>query len=386
MLKTVGQAGLLLSLAVVFHLPASLPLFRQDNLRSEAENFCAGVSDREDAVGLSYTQALACLFLDRPDKAEPLFQGLVEEIGEKPSLRLLFGLGFKMTEHWQMASDQFNRAIALDPLCPKTHFYLGVTLLRWKGVSASDLVTQHLQVELERDPNQYLPNFYLGLVSALDRNDDQAVTYLRKAIELEPSNPDPFLYLGQALARLDLTDEAVGALRESISLTVDPARNNYQVSNAEYVLGQLLLRTGDREAAIRHIRKSQSLKRLQFDAAQADFQMRKGTGIAAPPSGMASHDFRDLRDVEPGLSLVESASENQPQQVFKDLAAQAFRVTASVAFEQKDFESAVAYLEVAVTLSPERPALFFELSQAYSQAGRDKEAGEAFARYRKLEH
>ncbi len=99
----------------------------------------------------------------------------------------------------------------------------------------------------------YLPNFYMGLVHTLGRDDDEALRYLLKAIEIDPSNPDPYLYSGQVLFRSEKTHEAIETLRESIALTKNPGRNNYQVSNAEYILGQILLKSGSRKEAVQHI-------------------------------------------------------------------------------------------------------------------------------------
>jgi tetratricopeptide (TPR) repeat protein len=215
--------------------------------------------------------------------------------------------------------------------------------------------------------------------------------YLFKAIEIEPSNPDPYLYAGQVLARSEKTHEAIKALRKSIALTKEPGRNNYQVSNAEYILGQTLLKSGNREEAVQHIKRSQELKRLQYQAAQVDFQARTLTGVSAAPSGMASHDFRDLRDVEPGPNLNSPSPDEQAQaghksaeRLYRNIAAKALQTVAGLASERQDFASAVVYLETAVRLTPEEPDLFRQLSQAYARAGRHEQAEKALEKYKEL--
>ena len=365
--------------------------YAQDSFRSATHELCNAYSGTTGDSGFAYAQALACLALKRPAEAERIFQNVLSQMGESPSLRILLGIAFKITEHWQEAVREFERAIKLDPTGPKAHYYLGLTLLLSRGAPAFEPAMKQFQLELELNPDQYLPNFYMGLVLTLGRDDDEALRYLLKAIEIDPSNPDPYLYTGQVLVRSEKTHEAIEALRESIALTKDPGRNSYQVSNAEYILGQILLKSGSRKEAVQHIKKSQELKRLQYQAAQVDFQARTLTGVSAAPSGMASHDFRDLRDVEPGLNLNRPSPDDQTQaghksaeHLYRNTAAKALQTVAGIASEQQDLTSAVGYLETAVRLAPEKPELFYQLSQAYARAGHPKQAEKALEKYKEL--
>src|SRR5262249_3487762 len=105
------------------------------------------------------------------------------------------------------------------------------------------------QAELARDPNDYLSNYLLGLVCLTERKLEQAVTHLEKAMRLEPRKPDAPLYLGQALYLLRDEANAIDTLKEAIRLTSDPSRNQYQISNAHYLLSQALRRQGKLEEA-----------------------------------------------------------------------------------------------------------------------------------------
>ena len=359
-------------------------LYGQDNLHSMTRKLCNTPTGASDDAGLAYRQALACLLGKLPAEAERIFQHILASTGDSPDLRILFGMAFKATEQWQDAAREFERAIALDPTYPRAHYYLGLTLLLQGGASAFEAAMQEFQAELDRNPDDYLANFYLGLVHTLRRDDEDALHYLHRAIEIEPSNPDPYLYAGQVLVRSEKTQEAIEALRTSIALTKNPGRNSFQVSNAEYVLGQALLKSGNREKAVRHIQKSQELKRLQYEASQAEFQSRRDSGVSAAPSGMASHDLRDLKDADSSLNLDRPSPGDQPEHFLSKAAATVFESVAALASEHKDFAGAAGYLEIAVRLTPEQADLFNRLSQAYAQAGQREQAEEALAKYHEL--
>lgn len=356
----------------------------QDNFYSVARELCKAQPGAAEDAGVTYRQVLACLVGRLPAEAERIFQRILLSTGDSPDLRILFGVAFKASEHWQEAAQEFERAIALDPSYPKAHYYLGLTLLLQNGSSAFEPAMQEFQAELDHDPEDYLANFYLGLIYALRRDDGSALHYLQKAIETEPSNPDPYLYTGQILVRSGKTREAIMALTKSIALTEDPSRNNFQVSNSEYVLGQALLKSGNREKALQHIQESQKLKRLQYEASQAEFQSRQDSGVSSAPSGMASHDFGDLKDVGSCLNLSRPSPGDRPNVFLSKAAATAFNIVAELSSEHKNFASAAAYLEIAVKLTPTQADLFFRLSQAYAEAGQRERAEEALAKYRDL--
>ena len=99
---------------------------------------------------------------------------------------------------------------------------------------------------------------------------------------------------------------------------------------------------------------------------------------------MASHDLRDLKDADSSFDLNQPPPGDQPEGFLNHAAATAFEHVARLAFEHKDFTGAAAHLEIAVSLAPERPDLFYRLSQAYAQAGRREQAEEALAKYREL--
>src|SRR5207247_4909053 len=88
--------------------------------------------------------------------------------------------------------------------------------------------------------------------SDLERQLEDAVPLLEKAMQLDQIKPDAPLFLGQALSLLGQEEKAIPVLLRAIQLTVDPARNHYQISKAHYLLAQALRRQGKVQDAARH--------------------------------------------------------------------------------------------------------------------------------------
>jgi tetratricopeptide (TPR) repeat protein len=78
---------------------------------------------------------------------------------------------------------------------------------------------------------------------------DEAIPYLEKATRLEPQKPDAFLMLGQVMYVSGQQEKSIPLLRRAIELTTDPSRNEYQIANGQYLLGQALLRQGNTDEA-----------------------------------------------------------------------------------------------------------------------------------------
>lgn len=350
--------------------------YMQGNFRAAARELRDAYALAPDDTSVAYTLALAHLELREPDRAKQIFREILERLGESAGLRILFGRAYRETEHWTDAVAEFKRAIELDPDYPRAHYYLGLTYLLWEGAVAFEQAMQEFLMELEHHPNQYHPNFFLGVIYTIQLRDQEALPYLLKAAMLDPANPDPHLYLGQVYNRAGKAEEAVESLRRSIELTRDPARNNYQISNTYYVLGQTLLRLGRREEAVEYVKKSQELKRLQDQAAQTSFQVRTADGGGDTQQGMVAQDIRDLGESEIAVVLDEPAPEPEQRQVlermagfYRTAAAGAYQQLARVKTGKNDFQKAVEQLELALHWDPTLPNLRHNLVVARVKAG-----------------
>jgi tetratricopeptide (TPR) repeat protein len=338
-----------------------------------------------DNLSVAYTLALAHLELKELDEARKIFESLKEQAGESAGLHVLFGRAYRETNYWPLAVEEFRRAVELDPTYPRVHYYLGLTYLRWEGAAAFPRAREALLRELEHNPDEYLPNFYLGVILTMQQEDAAAEEYLRRAIRLAPENPDPYLYLGQVLNRKGLLEEAVQALEKSIELTESPARNNYQISNTHYVLGQILLRQGRRREAAEHLRKSQEFKRLQDEAAKQNFQSKLNvertgaTGAPTGPEAQLTAGMEELGSIQAEeVAVIVDEPPPQPEEArrleqaiaeYRRLAAAVYEQRARLATQQGEFPTAATLLELAQSWDESLPGVSFNLALARIKAG-----------------
>jgi tetratricopeptide (TPR) repeat protein len=326
-------------------------------------------------TSVAYTLALAYLEQRDLERAGEVLREIGARLGESPALHILFGRAYRETEYWSEAVEEFKKALALDPRYPRGNYYLGLTYLLWEGAAAFDRARDYFLRELELDPDQYFPNLYLGVIHTMLRDDAAAARYLERAIALDPGNPDPHLYLGQILGRGAKLEEAVAALRRSIELTTDPSRNSYQVSNSHYVLGQTLLKLGRREEARSEIARSQELKRLQSQAARAEFVRKTESGTSTAQSGM-SQDLRDLTDVETAVILDEPPPDEETRQAleraerrYRSAAAGILSALARLESERRNYPAAAGYLARASRWDSTLPDVRYNLAVARLRGG-----------------
>ncbi|MDX6574710.1 MAG: hypothetical protein QOE96_663 [Blastocatellia bacterium] len=217
---------------------------------------------------IAYTLGLAYLKQHQLAPAQQIFEGMLEHLGDRPQLRIIFGRAYRETGFLGEAIEEFKKAVALDLHFPRAHYYLGLTYLLKEGASRLPDAEKEFKIELDAHPDEFFANYYLGIVYLMDRRWEPAISLLQKAVLIQPTNADPYFHLGQAYQATERYAEAIEVLRKSIALNPSVGHNEYQVATAHYRLGQSLLKAGQNEAAQKELQlaaelKSNSLKRDQ---------------------------------------------------------------------------------------------------------------------------
>lgn len=315
----------------------------------------------------AFTLAIAYLERRRVPEAKRVFERIVQQFGDRPQVRVVVGRAYREAGLLADAIEEFRRAAALDPAFPRVHFNLGLAYLKNEGVSKLADAEAEFKAELASNPDEYLANYYLGIVYIFERKWEAAVGHLRRAAAARPESPDPHFQLGEAYQELGRHDLAVEALRKSIALNPDLAHNKFQVTTAHYRLAQSLLATGQAEAGKKELQLSAKLKAEAFKMEQ---QLASGSTMGSSR----------LPDEEKGPSPTAAPSATTPADLesaaayYAKLIAAAHSSVGRLRAERGDFRAAVEQFTLAAKLDPGQPGLGYNLGLAHFRSGSYREA------------
>jgi tetratricopeptide (TPR) repeat protein len=168
---------------------------------------------------------------------ERLFQG-----GETPEARVLMGVAHLRRKDYPAALPELERAAQMNGDLRTVHSLLGRVLM---GMGRRDEAMKAFRRELEKDPNDFDANVYIGLFLKEDGKLDEAEAYLTRAGRLRPQDPAALYALGSLHLALGRLDESRKAL-ESVTAQVPGYRQ------AHVLLASVYYRQKDKAQGDRH--------------------------------------------------------------------------------------------------------------------------------------
>lgn len=340
--------------------------------------FDAAARELEEAARMApgdintvYTLGLTYLKQKQVEKTRQIFGRVLAELGESPQIHILFGAAYRETDFLDDAVREFTRALELDPTHRMVHYYLGLTYLSLVGRAKTAEAEAEFKAEMALYPEEYLPNYLLGLLYVHDRRLEESLPYLEKAARLDPNKPDPLLYLGQAYFLLGQRGKAVPILEKAIELTKDPSRNEYEIANAHYFLGQALRGEGKIEAAKRQFDLAAQYKekasveqqqRLQFYLHSGDVESEKVSGSVTSLEGKAI-----IVAPEPPPPA-EQERLRKAESFYLEAAGKAYNGLGLLRAQESDFMGAARDFREAAQWKPDIPDLDFNLGLAAFRA------------------
>jgi tetratricopeptide (TPR) repeat protein len=356
-------------------------LLKLDQDREARKEFEAAVA-LDPTFPNGYNLAVACLALDDEKCAVQVFDEMQRSFGDTAEIHMAFGRAYGDSDFQPRAVTEFRRAIEENPRLPGAHYLLAAVLLATgSGDARLDDAEAELKQELTISPNDAMTYAALGKIAVTRNNSADAETYLKKAISLDPQNPDSYLFLGQTYFNGNRLPEAETALRQCVRLTTDVSRNRYQVQKAHYLLGRILMKQGQQDAAHAEMEISRDLanKTLAQDksklaglldtAGSQDAQAMEAGASASPTPSTKNPSA--LRSVEATREQVRLA------------VADSYNNLGAIAATNENYSGAVTYFERAYEWNPSLEGLDYNWGRAAFAGGRFADAVMPLSRYLK---
>ena len=315
---------------------------------------------------VGYNLALTYLHLKDLNRVRLLFDEMIAGLGDTAQLHLRFGYAYWSTEYADKAIEEFKRALAKNPKIAQAHYFMGLAYLHRDEDKGWDEDAQEQREEIKINPTDFRAHYELGNIALKQRRPEEAEKELKRASELAPDNPDPLIYLGEVYAGQDRPVEAEAAMRKAIALTADPSRGGYQIHRAHYVLGRILIQSGQREEGARELKISAELREQTHPESE-----RNAKPQDAIPASSKENQVRP--DPTP-----EQAAEKQKLEAYLDQLkpgiADSYNNLGVAAAGQKDFLTAENYFHKAAQWDPSLPTLDRNLGMAAFYAAQYSDA------------
>lgn len=335
---------------------AQLKMGKSEDARKSLEKAVALNPDFENG----YDLAVACLDVEDQKCAEKVFSQMKSGYGNKAILHMFFGQAYMDSDFQSKAVGEFQQAVALDNKLPGAHYSLAAAYL----VAGQHLpqAEAQLQQEIALYPKEAMAHAALGHLEAGQHKYAAAEKELLTAAALSPKDPDTFLYLGQLYAARNETAKAEAALRKSIALTTDVTRNHDQVQKAHYLLGRLLLKSGDRAAAQKQLQISQEMMNQNLSRAREQLANYYDQGSGGAGNANAPVVRTSVMEAKASAAAAQAAA-GFAQRVGPYIA-NSYNNLGAIAGMQGDVGSAYDYFSHAKQWDPQMPGLNENLGRA----------------------
>jgi tetratricopeptide (TPR) repeat protein len=346
--------------------------------------------EMEEAVALDptfengYELAVTCLNMEDEKCAAKIFSEMSASFGDSAQLHMYYGRAYVNSDFQTEAITEFQKAIAMDGHLAGAHYSLAAAYLAVGGNEKLTQAMDELRTETRLFPENATAYAALGHLDADQHKLTEAETNLRRAAVLNARNPDTFLYLGQVYAEMKRTVEAEGALRTSIRLTTDPSRNSYEVQKAHYLLGRLLIQSGDNAEGKKELETSQAMlnAKLSRDRDRLADYLEENQEIRSQPgmqSGSQASIVAQLSGNEADPEAQRQVDEFKKQ--IGPAVADSYNNLGAIEAGEKNLAAALRCFEHASEWDPRMDGLDLNWGRAAYSAGEFKEAIAPLARY-----
>jgi tetratricopeptide (TPR) repeat protein len=344
----------------------------------------------EQAVALDptfengYELAVTCLNLEDKNCAAKIFSEMSASFGDSAQLHMYYGRAYENSDFQTDAVTEFQHAIAMNSRLAGAHYSLAAAYLAIGSGDKLTLAMNELKTEIRLFPKNAIAYAALGHLEADQHQLTEAEKNLNRAVALNERSPDTFLYLGQLDAAMNKTAEAQAALQKSIELTTDPSRNRYEVQKAHYLLGRLLMQSGDTAEGKKELATAQALlnANLSRDRDRLSDYLEENHGMSSQPDPQLSAQAAIV--AQQSAPAADPEAQRQVDAFRKQIApavADSYNNLGAIAASEKNLGEALHCFEHAAEWNPTMDGLDLNWGRAAYAAGEFKQAIAPLARY-----
>ncbi len=192
-------------------------LFMEGDYAAAADQLKAAWAENPE-IDVTYSLALAYLKLNQVANAANLFDEMLTSLGSSAELHVLIGRAYQEGSQFDLAIEEYRKALTMDPAVARAHSYLGTVYLLQRGDAAFEDARREFEAELVHNPGDYSSHFHLGVSHFQQHELESAELELNKAIHLQPNRPEAYFYLGQAQVEAGKNQASLAQFEKAIQL------------------------------------------------------------------------------------------------------------------------------------------------------------------------
>jgi tetratricopeptide (TPR) repeat protein len=232
--------------------------------------------------GFDTSTALAAAYLVLGDNlnASKILDAMPEKFGDTAEIHMKLGILYGKAKFFDEANLEFKKAIAKDDRLKGAHYSLGASYMMQFGEPSFNKAEAEYRKELALDPDNALVFVPLGRIAMAQHRYEEAEADLKRAVALNRQSAGVYVPLGQLYRETQRNPQAEAAYRKAIALTLDPSINGYEVEQAHYWLGKLLIQRGSSAEGRKELDISRNL--LYLKEQRVEFRLAGDATLQAP--------------------------------------------------------------------------------------------------------
>jgi tetratricopeptide (TPR) repeat protein len=254
-------------------------LFQSGEHQAALEQFKVAAQLRP---GFDTSTALATAYLVLADRvsASKILDVMPQQFGDTAELHMKLGIVYGNSKFFEEANQEFRKALAKNDRLAGLHYSLGASYMMQAGEPGFIKAQEEFRKELAIDPDNSLVYMPMGRIAMAQHRYEEAEADLKRAVQLNKESAGTYIALGQLYREMQKNPEAEAAYRKAILLTLDPSRNGYEVQQAHYWLGKLLIQNGSTAEGRKELDISQNL--LYLKEQRTELRLAGNATIQAP--------------------------------------------------------------------------------------------------------